>query len=736
MRIPVNIRANAIALLALLSCPPGHAAPDRLRVLYSSPQVIPVLASDAEVTLPVAIPAGTAPSANCLQKAGVRPEGGSDTQLLERFEVKRALRELPDTAPSISLTVKDVATLAPGKYELMLYAFDCAARAPAKGAEPLVIQLTRPAAKLEQPGKIVIERWLASPWSGTAYRQSPAAVTLNPANATSPLRIRALSAQPSVFTTGTNNAPVGRLTVQPPANVEPGAPVDVAFLPTEFPVGSATGHVTLRGRDLAEPLQMDVEIRSRLAPGWIIGIVICGIVLGWAVRVWLQRKIDLATARQPALAWLQSVRTEWDRVPDPEFRRISSGEIAAMEAALESTTPADAANALAKSAPVLDKARQDLNSRLATAARSIKDFVDSCDVLSPLPEPLTAIRSEALAAGAAATKLLAPPNPTAAVAALDTGRRRLLERLPGITQGLRDTILELRAALAPLTRVMDESLANQFGARLATVDAIYAALDDNDPAKLLRDAARLVLATQTLLRWSADTLEKSAAAFDTLVRSRQPRKEILAAERDELRAQLLAYAAAIRAQADGGHPVVTPCWNPASKLWIEKGEALLDQVADARSGLSPEPEAIAAFRKLVADGQWYAALKQLSPGWETQHTAPSAIPAATALPPEEAANEPAISFGNAHIAMAAPAAGVQTPPHLDAQRNATQRARAETAMSVIVAVILVWASFAFYEEKFIGTWGELLALFFWGFSADLSAQKLTEKIQASGMLPK
>jgi hypothetical protein len=90
------------------------------------------------------------------------------------------------------------------------------------------------------------------------------------------------------------------------------------------------------------------------------------------------------------------------------------------------------------------------------------------------------------------------------------------------------------------------------------------------------------------------------------------------------------------------------------------------------------------------------------------------------------------------VALQAPQVGAFTQPAIAAAklRNKSQLARAEGMQSLVVAFLLASTSFAFFEEKFIGTWGELLALFFWGFSADLSVDKLAEKVRGLGIAPK
>lgn len=749
MKLLTTSCAKALGLLALiLLSTQGSAAPDPLRILYAPPHVIRAAGADAELTLPVAIIAGTPPSGTCLQKAGVRPENGSDTHLIERFVLAPHLIERPHTAPAISLTIKDVATLAAGKYELMVYAFDCDAVVPAKSAEPFVIALIRPAAKLEQPGRIVIERWMSSPWADTAERVWPASIALIPASTSGATGIRGLTAQPATFTTGDNNTPVGKVMAQLPASVAHGAPVNVAFSLLQFPVGSANGYLTLHSPDLAEPLRLDLEIRSRLAPYWIIVVVVAGIVLGWATRVWLQRKIELAQARQPALEWVQALRLECDKIPDPEFRRVVGAQIAAVETGLSKVAPADVTSALSKAAPVVDTAREDLQTRLATVDKQIREFLDGCDVALPLPEALNTARSKALAAGAAAADLLASFNATAAETALETARRRLAEQLPQVVHGLRERVQELGTALSPLKHVINGGTAEQLDNKIANAHTSVQVLDPADTYKLLRDTAQVVHLVRELLLWSAGTLENAADTFYALVHGRQNKKDILAAERAAFREQLHAYAGAIRTQAQREDPVTTPGWKPAKEVWTAAGADLLEALALARIASGQKPEDLAAFRKAVHSGNWVAGLEELARGWDVLGGSVPARAGSAGFGGLDAPFERRVQTLSplAHTALSTGRQSAQGSPQvsfpdrsphgLSPQRNFFQLALSEAAMSVIVAVLLAWASFAFYEEKFIGTWGELLALFLWGFSADLSAQKLTEKIQTSNMLPK
>jgi len=69
-------------------------------------------------------------------------------------------------------------------------------------------------------------------------------------------------------------------------------------------------------------------------------------------------------------------------------------------------------------------------------------------------------------------------------------------------------------------------------------------------------------------------------------------------------------------------------------------------------------------------------------------------------------------------------------------RTRCEIAWASGVQAVGVAAILVGASFAFFEDRFIGTAAELAGLFFFGFTADFSVAKLVDLAGAWAAKPK
>jgi hypothetical protein len=53
-------------------------------------------------------------------------------------------------------------------------------------------------------------------------------------------------------------------------------------------------------------------------------------------------------------------------------------------------------------------------------------------------------------------------------------------------------------------------------------------------------------------------------------------------------------------------------------------------------------------------------------------------------------------------------------------RTARQLVCAKALQTAVVAIVMLGASYAFYEDRFLGTPTELLGLFFWGFTSDVS----------------
>lgn len=731
----IAVLRRLLGSLFLLLCATARAAPAEpvLAFAYPPPYTMALTAARAVMPLPVTLAAGKDPRALCVEKIGVQFKGRLDASFSAPFGVERSLGMTTQEGPVVAITVDSVAALAPGNYELRLRVADCVAGKSGKTLETHVVTLVRPGITLEQTGKLVIDRWLPHPWANTTGHANPSYLRLRPQDPTMSLDPTGLQVEPSIFSLANGGANVGSWTIMPPRKAPAGAAFDIALRPTGFPIGLATGQLHVRGADLAAALPIEVSVHTRLLPRWIIFAVVLGVAAGLLLRVHLQHKVDLAQARQPALEKLHRYREELDRIPDTAFQAKVKPLLDHLLQAIEADDPQAVTEAAAAAQNGANAAREQLNIDLKAASEAIDRFRNTFDVRSPLPSALRAACSEAVAQADACARLLQPPNPAAAQAGLAGHERHLVEHMAALLATLGNAlerVLTPLGALAPfLADAARARLAEKIKVPEATLQAIDTPHDLASAGGMLAAVARLMRELRALLDWSAQVLETDGPALDELIKTRA-RGTALEAERVALVQQWRAMAASLRAQAQLEDCLAPPAWGDAAAALLAAGRTLLGRLATSRTDLAGD-EGI-RFRQAIDEGAWHRALTALKPANPVMHG--TAQTAAAQLPPEPAPALAGIVYGRY----------LSRPPGIDAlspltiaqaaHRNRRQLAISQASMSVIVALLLAWASFAFYENSFSGTWAELLGLFFFGFSADLSADKLASTVDIK--LPK
>lgn len=723
----------ACALLLLLAAT-ARAAPSGqvLAFAYAPPYTMSPRADKAVMPLPVTLAAGRDPRSLCVEKIGVRFKGMVDARFSEPFNVERSLGMNTQEGPVVTVTVKAMSTLAPGNYELRLRVIECGAGKPENILETHVVTITRPGITLAPTGKIVIDRWLPYPWADTTEHVNPSSLRLRPQDPTTPVDLAGIQVEPSIFSLAENGANVGSWASTPPQKACTGPAFDIALRPTAFPIGLATGQLHVRGADLAAPLAIELSVRTRLLPRWIVITVVLGVIVGLLLRVYLQHRVDLARARQPALEKLHRYNYMLAQIPDAGFQDKVKPLLDKLLEAIDADDPKALTEAATAADSTVHTAREQLNTDLKAASEAIDRFRNTFDIRSPLPDALRAACTEALAAADDCAALLVPPNPTAAQKERDRREGNMVESLDGIHATLGNALERVLAPLGLLAPFLTEPargrLIEKIQAVQASGQAIAAPTDLASASVMLAAAARLVREVRALLDWSAHVLESDAPELDKLIKTRIPGKA-LESERADLTRRWQAMVVALHAHVQLDDTLAAPTWESDARLLRAAGRGLLERLAATRSDLAGD--AGISFREAIDAGTWQRALERLKPA-DMSLGGPVLTTAAPALPPEP---QPAVIVYGRHVSRP-PGIDALSPLAIEqaAQRNRRQLVLSQALMSVLVALLLAWASFAFYENKFSGTWAELLGLFFLGFSADLSADKLASTVDF--MLPK
>jgi hypothetical protein len=728
-------------LLVAVAALPALAAESNVKLLYTPPFVMPMPApSEAKtpprkVVMPFPVVLGGDAQARdvVVEKVGVRYLNSLDTTLDARFEVELVPAASATAIPTLAISVSDPATLPPGEYQLMIHSSRRNADANAQVAEPpdlLVVPLTRAGVKLDTPGQVTVDQWLATPWHGTSSSVIPNVVEIRATEDTKMTPIAALQAQARPFTSGTPGVNVGSWTITPELPAKPGDPAKLPLKPEGFPVGIASGRIEVRGPDLVAPMTFDVEVRTRLYAVWIPIVVLVGVAFGWLLRVILQRRIDLATARKPGFDELQRSMRQIEHIADAEFWAAVGPSLKELRLALERDDAAAIAAATTTARTVVETAQTTLNGALKLATEQVNTLRADFDIQAALPATLGDVRISAEALAARASSALRSSDAGGVRKMLAEGDRRLGEQFadarPGVMAAI-DAQLQALENLAPLLSAPQrERLAGAVKKRRDEYAAIPAP-DRTKANELLKGIAQIGRELQAMRDWAGRALVEDAGQHLRLARGRVQNPGELDADGKLLHEQVGAAAQALHDHLKLDNGFAPPNWAAAADTAISTTHQLLQSVLKLRPDvtIAPDPENKRFFDEVIKD---------ISTDDPTLHDDKNAIARESASAPGEEIVDAERGFSAVATGMDAPTVNISLGEvTVAAERNLGLLMRTELWMAAVVGVLLALVSFAFYQDRFVGTWPELLGLFFWGFSADLGADKVVTKVKELGV---
>ena len=637
------------------------------------------------------------------------------------------------TAPTLAITVNNIDKLRPGNYDLTVILEDETAGSKVVFA-PLNVALTRPAVQLALPTKEVVSVELWSAWGGVKD-SGPKEWTFAPTSqsvttglkgitvGTSHLLHDGVAVSSALFPDGNT-----KVSTDPPAMQKELAPAD-------FPLGKTQGKVTVMGTALLAPQTFDVEVNTRLTSIWILLLVPIGLTAGWLVRVFLQRKIDLAQARTAAAAILAPALALRNTIADPAYGLTFKKAADALTDALVQKESGDINTELAAFNLAMSGATTALNDGLGLARTRLVALQAAAPagLLGPLPGPmLTACQT-------LATQL--------------TTVSELIKRQDAVDalQQLADAQQNFTATLATETRiaVRNIGLANGKYAELQPF------LDKTTRNARANDLAWLAAASPTdLVTLPTATPDDLAAALNQWRRegiNRFFNLRVLASIMTD-DAQALAAAAVTAGNSDEVKAavgrweqifcvVVPALYDPglwtAPNIPIEDIETAflavrLTVAASLGAGgadfvaawTSTTPlSALQALPSSVADGAAAAPAPAPQTKALQSNTVMSFFPdltdaTLTGVAPDtsQSANAPKVSEPSLDTS-----AGIRA-----FQRKTKKELWVDTRIQTIsVAVVVTLAGYGIYYAAFVGTVGDVLGLMAWGFSADLSVTGLT-----------
>ena len=704
-----------VTIIMLLTGLPVAAA--TLSPLQAPPYIMSTASGDTTLPVPLIVPGEK--TGVCLQLGGVSWKQSNDKALSDHFIVDDKL-SVETGVPTLLINIKNVHALKPGEYQLIV--IPCAKE---NTFDPLRLTLTRPAVKLETvSGKVTVDRWVDFFDRDVATRTVPATIELRPAVDNKGEHLRALTQRLENLVSGQKNAGVWQTSA--PRDVPVGGHVDVALDACELPVGTTTGQLTLDSPDLDNRYAVQLEYRTRLHWSWIIWMVALGIVAGMINRTVFKHRQALATARAPALEALIAYRHQLDTIPDTEFANSIREPLENLVNAVNKDDAAKIEEVTNSTKDAVGTAVQKLNEKITLVSQAIMDLRNEYDVQSALPGELGEVRDEALKELQEGELLLRGRDPTRARALIDATKRRTDEGLAKSHAALKLIGNEFAEQLGLVAVMLMPAAQTMLSTRLAEWSASLSALPgpyQTDAKTFLRGASEVELNAKALLTWCAEELAKGTAKISALIDGRAAAGS-LKTELDgfgQAAEQLISAARSLPSPILSG-PVLTQ-WAAHVERATDAGKKLLEKLASVRADHLPD------LSQPVAN--WIALLESV-PAFD----AALGVAAAAATPASLPAPAQLYRQGGAAKVLIPSLDGFKLGTlEIAAATNKLALFRADLGMATLVAILLAWASFAYMEDKFIGTWAELLALFFWGFTADLSSEKLAERITPAKVGP-
>lgn len=713
---PVLVRADASKPLVTL--PKGNSY--ELRVEGDS----------ASVMVPI-VPSGPVLHQIRFEKQLVTSNGDSGTALFEAITVPTEAVNITSTHDwgVILITVNTGKVRTAGVYNVQIRALG--PTDPAKPSElsalSFDVSLTLPAAKLAPVGTLLFEQV----WGQPSCLSHPGLRKLFLSETAGKSRVTRIVAKQVDLVPANDNVSDGELHFATPPDIPPfgEARVEPHLLGT-FPLGVSRGTVKITAPELAEPVTVAIEVRAHRHPWLILLLIPGGLILGYLIRVGLQHQIERDQAKLKAADFGELLANEMRLHPDSVFVAAVTKILNALRAATVKGIAADIIVAVTQGQDALKTAATELNSlrdRTNTLVTSIGALTGLGDSLPPgIARPLKEIDNifaDAIgdlkrdAVTAAAEKLNGIPKHISdsiaePVSNWQTGLDFLLEELAREnTLALlvrAETLPEITALRAVLASVSEpENDAEKLKTLVAAIHKTHGGAKNLATRLTLRSRARtgdIVDSLRALPLPDPKALEELSSATDKFGQD---------------------LAACLQDPAASLAPL-QKIFSTLDEAW-EK--ALLAQIPAAEEGKKQN------VRNHVKGRDYAAAAKDVEDVVPNPRVA-AATEDAVSSPAPGASETPELALvpemKRLMVVNTSPQAG-DVRVSIDPVRTLAELARAKAAQTLLVGVVTTALGYFLFQEKFIGTPGDMVSIFGWAFAIDLSVEALVQT--ARGLRP-
>lgn len=502
-----------------------------------------------------------------------------------------------------------------------------------------------------------------------------------------------------------------------------------------FPLGTAKGKLSIKADQLAAPVQMDFEVRSRTTYGILVAALLSGLGLGWITRIYLKGRLDRTKEQQKTYVLIELIDAALSQTGDTGF----TADLNAVRAAATDALNAKKADAIKTDTAAAQA--QFLTLQAAISARRTgleQSFADLRAVLQAqwkLPAALAGALNSASTALDTLTLTRPKGNFAAEEAALGRITASLLAAARGDVQRCAQRVAEtafVRAELLPLLDVSAPVALDALFAPGAKPDDIAPDATFSQRLAWLRAALNYVHVASS---WTLDTLR----ALNSLLRMQVARW---------------------RALLDPATLPNRPNW----KAWLSSATQLADALGEMAAKAGEVPMALAADAEALTEGLTQAIQAQFDPGdaavsalLEQRRFADAIAAAAARLRrPTEAidpsklknlfpvAQSDAVAVAPMAHAMntfffgqtadstpTSTAARVPSMPFdaamIVALAAASSRRLQSTEwwLSLTYVAIIVVGGYFLFKDKWVGTALDFAVAFFWAYASDIGSDAAT-----------
>lgn len=373
MSLPVGLAVALVAAQLLApaaraqSQPTSWVKPTRVAFEIGDEPATASKSGEVNVPIPLMLPAGTKVKEIKLTLLDVRLGNLYVEGLADAFKVPEKVTVEPGQSSPVPIKVDLSKARYQGAYNLLIEA-----TSPSQPSRELLdIQLNRPAAKLKGQPTLIVERVLM-PFSEPEV--SGFSMTLGVDGGHT--RVTGLDITARNFTGDRGQAIHGTVRCPPPLpQLAPGGVEELPCqLEGDFPLGMSRGTVEVSAPQLAEAFPVNVEVRTRRAPGLILFIIALGLGAGYLLRTLLQQRLKASEVRLQAFALRDRMRAEADRRPDETLRGRIQAAVVKLDAARGARKPDDLPAAIVEADRELRESLKHFEDRRNKAGEHLDSF--------------------------------------------------------------------------------------------------------------------------------------------------------------------------------------------------------------------------------------------------------------------------------------------------------------------------------------------------------------------------